>query len=550
MDKGMMRLTSPLGLVFKFMVLTVLLTVTTHQTYAQYNAFEDPPQGGAAGSIGATNQEISPNKPEIDGGEVAQGQTAQVIVLLRNNASTPIALERIELAPSSNISARITNNQCGQSPIKPNIECAVTVSVKGESTGKFKLGMLIYHNGKTQLSNAFIIGTVGAGKVGSGNATGLPTNEIEAFPIALDFGQTKGRTPLVRSIALRNASSTTVKITGIDLAASPLTGFSVAAPDCKELLASQACVATVTWAPLSEGKSEGVLVLRHDGPSGSLQIPLSGEYQLTKTPKAELFPSAMPGKGLIVADLEKVDFGGAVDGAASITVTLINNGEKAVSLKQVRLAGSDNGLSLSGDDCAAGQTLEPYQGCALTINWTPRREGPVIDDVQIIHDGARGVLILPVRGKATKIVTGSLPLLSNVTSALPKLDGKSLDESLVGAQESDTPAMATDTASLNGYRVTSLSKDRAILAGPNGRVMVRNNVRQAIGGGYWLPRITPEGVRLSGERDKVLLIFDRTLTVGKGSNTQINTFPAGSTTSTTSSSSSSSTTSGSGTSTP
>src|SRR5262249_37489833 len=149
-----------------------------------------------------------------------------------------------------------------------------------------------------------------------------------AFPLNLDFGTTKGSTPLVRSIALRNSSSSTITITGIELAASPLTGYSVSAPSCKELLASQACVATVTWSPTSEGTAEGVLVLRHSGPSGSLQIPLKGVYDLPKTGKAELFPAPVAGEGLLVADRESVDFGSAVDGAASITVSLVNSGDK------------------------------------------------------------------------------------------------------------------------------------------------------------------------------------------------------------------------------
>jgi hypothetical protein len=527
-----------------FILVTVLaLAGPVSVALAQYSAFDDPPQGGT-GAASAGNQEISANKPEVDGGEIAAGQEAQVIVLLRNNTSSPVTLDRIEMAPSSNITARMTKNQCGQQPIKPNVECAVTVGIKGETTGKFRLGMLIYHNGKTQLSNVFVVGTVGAGKAGS--AGGLPANEIEAFPNMLDFGSTKGRTPLVRSIALRNASSNTVKISKIELAASPLTGFSVSAPDCKELLASQACVATVTWSPLAEGSSQGVLVLRHDGPSGNLQIALKGEYEITETSKADLFPSAIPGMGLIVADRETVDFGSSVDGAASITVSLVNNGEKDVLLQQVKLAGSDNGLTLSTDSCTSGKVLSPYQGCALTVNWAPRRAGPVIDDIQILHDGARGVLVLPVRGTATKEAESQLPVM-NAVSALPKLSKGALDESLVGGVADGKPndveiSSGGNATSLSGYRVTSMSTDRAILAGPRGRLLVRNGVKQLIAGSYWKPSISVEGVKLSSDKDSVLLFFDRTMTAGNSGSASA-AFPS---TGTTSSSGSA----GSGTTTP
>lgn len=527
----------PSRLSFMFFMLVLFAPVVS--VHAQYSAFDDPPQmgGGAGGKDAAGAGEIAGNKPEIDGGEIAAGQTAQVVALLHNTTPTPITLERIELAPSANISATIATNQCAQTPIKPGVECAVTMTVKGENSGKYRLGMLIYHSGKSQLSNVVIVGNVNAGKGGA--AGELPANEIEAFPTALDFGQTKGRTPLVRSIALRNASSNAITISGIELAASPLTGFSVSAPDCKELQPSQACVATVTWAPLAEGPSQGVLALRHDGPSGSLQIPLKGDYQLTKTTKAELFPSPVPGQGLVVSDHEAVDFGTAVDGAASITVSLVNNGDKDVTFKLVKLAGSDNGLTLSNEGCATGAVLAPNQGCAMTVNFSPRRPGPVIDDIQIIHDGARGVLVLPVRGTATKSAGSSLPM-SNAVSSLPKLDKGALDEKMIGSggtSSSENVTMALDAemptdndpSRLNGYHVTSMSGDRAILAGPRGRILVRDGVRQMIAGGYWKPVITTEGIKLMSDKDAVLLYFDPTMTISSSNDTETTGFPTSTT---------------------
>lgn len=490
-------------------VAAALLVMPGLQAYAQYSAFDDPPApGGAAG--GASQQEISPAKPEMEGGDLPQGQSTQVLVMMRNNSASPIEIKTIELLPSSNVTATIAGNQCDKEALRPGMECALNVSLKAESPGKYRVGLLMNHTGRTKVSNAAIIGTVGG--VNS-KAGALPSNEIEAFPPILDFTQVKGRAPLVRSISLRNSSTKTVEITNIELAASPLTGFAVSAPDCKVLEASQACIATVTWSPQLEGKAEGVVVLRHTGPSGSLQIPLTGEYTQSKTDKAALFPSPVPGQGLIVADRESVDFGTTVDGAASITVSLINNGDKPVILKQVKLAGSDNGLSLSDDDCKAGKELPANQGCALTINWLPRRAGPVIDDVQVIHDGARGVLILPVRGTATQPVNLNMPLINS--NKLPKLSGKDIDEGMLknAPSEHSRSALASNTASLNGYRVTSLAVSRAVVSGPGGRIIVEDGVPQVIAGGHWIPRVFTDGVELRGEDDSVILLFDRSLNV-------------------------------------
>lgn len=493
------------------------LMVVAFSSQAQVSAFEDP-NSSASGSTVAGGQEFAPAKPEVEGGDIAQGQTNQVIVMMRNNSGTPLSVKKIDLVPSSNVSATVVANQCDKEPVKPGIECPITVSVKAESSGKYRVGILVNHTGRSQVSNIAITGNVGAGA--SAGAGGMPLNEIEAYPNKVEFGTVKGRAPLVRSINLRNGSSKEIRVENIELAASPLTGFSVSAPNCKILQASQSCIATVTWAPIVEGKVEGVLVLRHNGPSGSLQIPLTGEYTLTKTEKAERFPTAVPGQGLIVADRDTVEFGTDIDGAASITVTLVNTGDKEVKMSQVRLAGSDNGLSLSGDDCVSGKVLKPNQGCALTVNWLPRRKGPVIDDIQVIHDGARGVLVLPVRGSAKETVSTNMPVFSS--SSLPKLDVENLDEKLVqggdaassrkpGSRSSNSMVLGGDPSSLNGYRVTSLSATRAVITGSSGRIVVDDGVPELIAGSHWVPRVSNEGVELVGASDSVFLFFDRSL---------------------------------------
>jgi hypothetical protein len=476
--------------------------------FAQYSAFDDPPSGGAGANVGGG--EFGPSLGlEIKGGDFAQGQSSQVIVMMRNYASVPITLGTIDLVPSSNVTANIVGNQCVSEPIKPGLECAVTVAVKGESNGAYRVGMLINHSGRTRVTNAAIIGIISSTTTGAQLG---PPNEIESFPVALNFDKTSGRTPLVRSIVLRNGSSKKLDIGGIELIASPLTGFAVSAPECKALESGQSCVVTVTWAPSVEGKSEGVLLLRHNGPSGSLQIPLSGEFTRTPTSMADRFPSPVPGQGLLVSDADKIDFGSAIDGAASISVTLINMGDSDLKLNQVRLAGSDNGLSLANDDCFVGKVLPRNEGCVLTINWLPRRKGPVIDDIQIIHDGARGVLVLPVRGTATEVVNLNMPMLGG---GMSKLDGDELDEGLLGSKSSAAGgiALGTDVSGLNGYRVTSLSAQRAVISGPRGRVVVLDGQPAPISGSHWIPRVLPEGVELIGAKNSVFLMFDRSLGV-------------------------------------
>ncbi|HEY1096865.1 MAG TPA: choice-of-anchor D domain-containing protein [Alphaproteobacteria bacterium] len=510
------------GLVRLFYAACLVMSVfTMPMAHAQISAFEDPAMGNSS-----TNTEFVPRKDEFDGGEIGQSQTAQVVTLFRNATSTPITISRIQLVPSSNVAAVIGSDQCSAEPVKPGVECAVTVSLTGQGTGKFRVGMLVSHSGKTRLTNAAIIGTVGAG---TGTKNGLQS-EIESFPDDLNFGTVTTSAPLVRSLALRNSTGALIKVTNIQLAASPSSGFQVSAPKCKELKPSQACVATVTWTPTTQGVVEGVIVLRHDGPSGAMRVGLKAEYNPKKMEIAGRFASAVPGEGLLISDQDKIDFGEEVDGAASITVSLVNQGDKELTLNTVKLAGSDNGLSLSTTDCRRGTVLSVGEACVLTVNWQPRRIGPVIDDVQILHTGSRGVLVLPVRGTAEQPVSSAsgpsiaYPELPD----MPKLSGGKLDERVLKAAGVESSVVRTAplpaersaalnadnvTPSLDGYRISSVSNDHAIVAGPKGRLIIKNDVPQVIAGVRWTPHIVEEGVELSSGRKVVLLLFDRSLTV-------------------------------------
>lgn len=502
-------------------VLLAMPLVWTTPVLSQISAFEDP-----VGTGGSSNTELIPRRDEFDGGEVGQSQTAQVLTLFRNATSEPLTISRIQLVPSSNVAAVLSSDQCSIEPIKPGVECAVTVSLTGQGMGKYRVGMLVTHTGKTRLTNAAIVGTISAS--GTGRGGGLQS-EIEAFPADLDFGQVTSSSPMVRSLALRNSTGTPINIEHIMLAASPTSGFEVSAPKCKELKPAQACVATVTWIPTTPGAVEGVIVMRHDGPSGAMRVGLKGVYNPRRVETASRFASAVPGEGLLVADLDKIDFGSEVDGAASISVSLVNQGDKELTLTTVRLAGSDNGLSLSNNDCRAGKKLNMGEACILTVNWQPRRIGPVIDDVQVTHTGARRVLVLPVRGTAEQPVTSATSSTISYNDRIPnmpKIEGEKIDESILTtasipnvaspvAPQSRNAALTADHVmpSLDGFRISSLGRQHAVVAGPTGRVIVKHGEPQVIAGVRWVPHVVAEGVELVSGKKTVLLVFDRSLTV-------------------------------------
>ncbi len=499
---------------------------------AQYNAFDDPPARGS----GASGSGLEAVTKKVEGGSIDVGSTAQIVTLYRNNGGQPVTVSDVNLYPSSNITAEVNTNQCLDVALPPGAECAIAVGVKPSSPGSWRIEMLVNHDGQSRLATATISGQASS-SVNAAGGNQQAGNELQIIPPEINFGESSGRSPKVRSITLRNASSSPLVVNEIDFQSPVAAGYSLEI-SCDELQPGQSCVGTLSWSPRMPGPSEGVLLVDHSGPSGTSKIDVIGNYDPAETDEAKAFPEPVPGAGLLIADRKEISFGTDVDGAASITVSVVNVGDEAVEIGKIRLAGSDNGLSLARDGCDDGTMLSPSQACPLTVNWLPRREGPVIDDVQIRHDGARGVMVLPVRGEAVAAVSNNnLPVLSmreveqttrqaaDGPPRLPGVNNDKNDDNSANTQSSnarnrdETRVRSTGvTPALDGYRVSSLAWDRAVIAGPAGRRVVHDGERQIIAGAEWIPEITPSGVRLIGDRDEVLLLFDSSFRSGNETN--------------------------------
>ncbi len=483
--------------------------------HADYAGFSDP--GARTGSTGQGGG-LVPVVPAVDGGTVPTGATAQVVVRFRNDGSQPVETGLIRLYPSSTVSANVALNQCEDGPLAPGAECAVALSVKGLQAGSWRVEMLMSHNGRTRLVSATLSGQVEA----SGESADSLASDIEAIPSKVEFGSLDASQTLTEPVILRNITSTALDITSIAIDASDQAGYSLKT-ECKKLEPGQACIAIVSWSPKMKGRSSGVLVARHSGPAGLTSVPLSGEYKPESVAAAEVFPQAVPGRGLLVSSQDQVDFGADVQTASTITVSLVNAGDAPVTIQDIRISGSDNGLSFKNDGCLAATVLEPIEACPLTITWSPTRIGTLTDDVQILHDGARGVLVLPIKGSSQQPVSQDQKaiLLSDNAVQLP-LD-PSVDPN-IAAQQSDAAqrnASATGmsyeltvpnpASVLDGYKITSFSPTRAIINGPGGSRIVFDNEELVLGGVPWFVSIQKNGIEFLHQGQRILLLFDRSL---------------------------------------
>lgn len=449
------------------------------------------PANRSANLKGGTSSGLSPVNVETKAGDITVGSTTQVVIKFRNDSTQDVRVGNINLYPSSTVGAEVALNECmtAKDPIPVGAECAVVVSVKGLKVGNWRVEMLVRHSGKSKIVTAALLGTVAAGD----DKTDTLLSDVEMIPNEIDFGSMTSSRPLVKSVILRNITSQPINVTKINIEASPQSGYSLLS-DCKKLDAGQACMATVTWSPLTSGKSDGVLVVEHDGSTRVSSVNLKGDYQPKALEKAEIFPDAVPGAGLLVSSQEEIDFK-AITNEASVTVSLVNVGDQEMQINDISLGSSDTGLTIADTGCGKKTVLQPIEACALTLNWAPVRKGEITEDVRISHDGARGILVIPVRGTSNLAV--------NKDSKAVVVSGTETVQEMIKPTEK--------RQALEGFIISSHSGKKAIINGPGGSRVLSKGRDVILGGIEWKVNIVDSGVEFMNGSDRVMLLFDRSL---------------------------------------
>jgi hypothetical protein len=447
-------------------------------------ALNDPGARGAG--VGGTGGLVAV-EAKVNADAVTLGSTTQVVVRFRNDSSKEIKVGQINLYPSSTVSANIGLNECDKDLLPAGAECAIVVTVKGIRTGNWRVEMLVRHDGRTRIVTAVVEGTVDEDNASSADKL---QSDVEAIPNELDFGSLDSSRPIVKSVVLRNVTSDPINIQDVAISASAQSGYSLTT-DCAKLEVGQACIATVIWSPMAKGQAEGVLLVQHDGPTKVQSVDLKGKYDPEAVSRATIFPEPVPGLGLMVSSQETLEFG-SVTNEASMTVSLVNVGDSDMKINDIRLAGLENGLSISRNGCRVGTILEPIEACPLTLTWAPPKVGPLFDDIQIRHDGVRSILVIPVRGSAAATVNKD-------TQSIIVRDG-------VEEVKREDKIQALD-----GFVVTSHSATKAIINGPGGSRVVTDGQLVTIGGLQWNVFIIAGGVEFQNGSDKVRLLFDRSL---------------------------------------
>ena len=165
--------------------------------------------------------------------------------------------------------------------------------------------------------------------------------------------------------------------------------------------------------------------------------------------------------------------------------------------------------------------------------------------MQVSHTGARGILVMPIRGAAIRAINKDAKAITlggdyGADAIIRKIQPLSMDEILEDEDEDSAAtggdAKSTSTKSkpkkaassevetvereapqidvrgvLDGYVITSYSAKRAIVAGPGGSRVVFDGEQAVIGGILWEISLRPSAIEFRNGTQKVLLLFDKSL---------------------------------------
>jgi hypothetical protein len=416
---------------------------------AQYNAFKDPTVSGTTGA--ASGPDLKADKDIILGGKINVGATASFVVLFKNQGTSPVKVGKVNLYPSSTVTANVSLNQCADAPLTPEAQCAVTVAVTGLQMGAWRVEMVIDHDGRTRIATASI-----AGDVDTTIIKDEVKDDVEAVPASLDFGTTAGGVPAVKSVIFRNRTSDVVMVKEVKLDAPQNSGFLLRSGCPDKLQPGETCNVAVMWTPVSKGPSQAVLMMKHSAKSGLTQVDMKGALQPATVGNATIYPEFVSNKGLLITDKDKIDFGSTLRNTSTITISLVNAGEADLTLQSILLSGANTngGLSIVKAGCTVGRVLRPADACPLTVLWNPSKQSAVVDDLQIQHTGTRGILVLPVRGMADPSVVTAAPVspsamsmvVRNFSRDTAKADKEKADKELADKEKAAKEQAAKEQA--------------------------------------------------------------------------------------------------------
>jgi hypothetical protein len=320
-----------------------------------------------------------------DFGSVAVTNSAERTITITNNGSRTVFFNGVGVDDDWNFPSFAG---CFATTLAPGASCTQTPRFAPRTEGP--------HNGTLSLSwndtaDTSVTGTIRV------PLTGVGTPRFTASPSPADFGSVAVTKTSERTITITNNGGAPVFFNGVGVD-DDWNFPSFSGCFATTLAPGASCTQTPRFAPRTEGVHHGTLTLNWNDPansasSGSITVPLIG----LATPQFSASPAP-------------ADFGSvAVTQTAERTITITNNGSKAVFFNGVGVDDDWNFPSFSG---CFGTTLEPGATCTQTPRFAPRTEGFHSGTLTLnwndpANTSSTGTITVPLTGLATPQLSAS-----------------------------------------------------------------------------------------------------------------------------------------------
>ena len=295
------------------------------------------------------------------------------------SATAPLALGAISTTSGSDFSVAGGTCKSGDS-LPVGASCTVLLTFTPTMSGTRSGQLSVFHNGSAQVHTVTLTGT------GTGDAP-----VVSITPSALSFSQTVGTTSPALSVQIANTGKASLQLSSLAFTGTHASSFALTSSGTcaagSALAGGASCTVSVTFTPSAAGARSASLVIGHNGLGGSSTVTLSGSGNSTPQP------------GLMV-DANRLDLGEQVVGAPGTarTVTLVNNGQAALSLSSIAVQGSQTSDFSVGGTCAVGTPVAVQESCTIAVTLTPAALGARAATLAIASNAPAGTVSVALAG--------------------------------------------------------------------------------------------------------------------------------------------------------
>ncbi len=316
--------------------------------------------------------DVQPNP--LNFGKVELGRNAVQSVTLTNTGAAPLKIGATSFNDDQFNEFRVDQNGCQARDLSQGDRCTIRVIYTPQGGGERRATLIIADNTPARRMNVAL------------NGFGVKPAAARASvtPSQLEFGDLEvGGRANEGTVTLTSVGEAPLQITGVRLEAASL--FRIAADGCanRSLVPKQSCGVRIIFAPGAVGAHRSTLLIESNAAESPHRIEIGGRAikkvrpaKLTITPRNLNFGIGSAGK--------------------TLTVSLRNDGEAALQIGEITLAGADPGDFKMSPDCA-NSALQPGQECRLNLTFTPQvRAGRANQDrfystrLVVKHNGGGG----------------------------------------------------------------------------------------------------------------------------------------------------------------